>query len=162
MCPWGLVLVALRDVCGRDWQLAIGQNKKKCMPIIALPFTVFSFVVVLGVFFSFALWYPSSLVLRNPFVIPAQALAFLTALTLTLCLNPPSSIHSGCFPWCQRDDQTRSPAPTSESAATCTCWKWLWGSGLQALWRLADQVSAVLIQLTSFVHTVCQHLQSDF
>lgn len=87
---------------------------------------------------------------------------FLTALTLTLCLNPPSSMHSVCFPWCQRDDQTRSPAPTSESAATCTCWKWLWGSGLQALWRLADQVSAVLIQLTSFVHTVCQHLQSDF
>lgn len=50
MCPWGLVLVALRNLCRRDWQLAMGQKKEKCMPIIALPFTVFSFVVVLFFF----------------------------------------------------------------------------------------------------------------
>ena len=128
MCPWGLVLVALRNVCGRDWQPATGQKKEEFMPIIALPFTVFSFVVF---FFFFSLWYPSSLLRRDPFVIPTpRLLAFLTALTLTLCLNPPSSTQSVRFPSCQRDDQTRGPAPASEPAAICTCWRRPRGSGL--------------------------------
>lgn len=99
MCPWGLASAGLRNVCGRDWQLAIGQKKEKFMPILLSSFGCVVVVVVGVLFCLLCFFFLCSVVC---FLSPLQkslchipwALAFSTALTLTLCLKPPSSLYT--------------------------------------------------------------------
>lgn len=92
----------------------------------------------------FALWYPSSLLPRNPFVIsPWCWLSRLHSPCAWALLAPPV-----CSSWCQRDDRTPAVCPP-EPAATCVCWGWPEGSG--------EAASDVLTQLAFPACTVCQH-----
>lgn len=134
-----------------------GRRKRNSCPL--LHSLLLSSLLLFFFFFSFALWYPSPLLLRNPFVVsPGLWLSWLhspspDAWILLVLYAQSSSLGTR---------ETIKHAVPSESAATCPRWRWLWGSGLQALGRLAKEASAVLIQLTSFARTVRQHLQSDF
>lgn len=127
--------------------------------------SLLSFILLSSLFLSprlpLALWYPSSLLSRNLFVISSQ---------ICLCwLNSPSSYVGSALAsipqstaLSARDDQTHSQALTPESAATCMHCGWLWGPGLQVAEGLVEQVSDVLLQILFSAHTVCQRLQSDF
>lgn len=127
--------------------------------------SLLSFILLSSLFLSprlpLALWYPSSLLSRNLFVISSQ---------ICLCwLNSPSSYVGSALAsipqstaLSARDDQTHSQALTPESAATCMHCGWLWGPGLQVAEGLVEQVSDVLLQILFSAHTVCQWLQSNF
>lgn len=135
-----------------------GQKKEKFMLILIIHFAVFS---LSSPCLPLALWYPSSLLSRNLFVVSPQiCLSWLnspSSCVRTVLASIPQSTSPSA-----RDDQTHSQVLTSESAATCMHRGWLWGPGLQVAEVLVEQVSDVLLQILFFAHTVCQRLQSDF